>query len=127
MSDYLERLGQYAGVDYRLVQDESVTRRDEGAVRLAVQREGERLLKGISGDAFVSALDREGDLWLSEDLAGFLARREVAGTTRLSFVIGTAGLAPAVLARAQHRLSLSRMTLTHQLVPIVLAEQLYRA
>lgn len=64
----------------------------------------------------------------SEELADFIERKQVSGTSHIQFVIGgSLGLSEAVLRRADYRLSFSRMTFPHQLMRVVLLEQIYRS
>ncbi len=91
------------------------------------RREGEAILAALPPGAFVIALDLGAAAPDSEALAGLVARWEGTGRS-LAYVIGGAeGLDPAVLARADHRLSLGPLTWPHLLVRGMLAEQLYRA
>ena len=72
-------------------------------------------------------LDGRGRNMSSEELAAFLAERALRGDSNLAFVIGgSLGLDQAVLARADTTLSLGRMTFLHQMVPLILLEQIYR-
>jgi 23S rRNA (pseudouridine1915-N3)-methyltransferase len=81
---------------------------------------------GPAGTLFV--LDAGGELWTSEELASRLQKLELGGEGPLAFLIGgSRGLSPPVLARADWVLSLSPMTFPHQLVPLLLLEQIYRA
>jgi 23S rRNA (pseudouridine1915-N3)-methyltransferase len=74
------------------------------------------------------ALDVGGASWSSPELAGFLRQRELAGKNQVTVVIGgDLGLSPEVLSRSDMRLSLSKMTFTHQLARLLLMEQIYRA
>jgi 23S rRNA (pseudouridine1915-N3)-methyltransferase len=74
------------------------------------------------------ALDARGEAWSSEELASRLQRLELEGKGPVVFLIGgSRGLSPSVLARADSVLSLSPMTFPHQLVPLLLLEQIYRA
>jgi 23S rRNA (pseudouridine1915-N3)-methyltransferase len=91
------------------------------------RREGEAILAALPAGAFVVALDLGAAAPGSEALASLVARWEESGKT-VAYVIGGAeGLDPAVLARADHRLSLGPLTWPHFLVRGMLAEQLYRA
>lgn len=93
----------------------------------AVEQEGERLLAAVPRDARVVALDERGEPWSTAELAERLRRWRQAGTP-LSFLIGGPdGLAPRCLERADAAWALSRLTLPHGLVRIVVAEALYRA
>ena len=86
------------------------------------------LLKSIGQSAMVIALDERGTLQSSPDFAVHLARIRDAAPSELVFVIGGAdGLDPAVLQRAQSRLSFGKMVWPHMLVRVMLTEQLYRA
>jgi 23S rRNA (pseudouridine1915-N3)-methyltransferase len=100
----------------------------EAEARQAVEREGERLLAQIKPDAHVIALAIDGELWSSEELAGRLERLATYGNNHIVFVIGGSnGLADQVLRRAQQKLSFGRLTYPHQLMRLILLEQIYRA
>ncbi|MBM7567901.1 23S rRNA (pseudouridine(1915)-N(3))-methyltransferase RlmH [Paenibacillus sacheonensis] len=129
IAEYAKRLGPYVKLTLTEVADErapeTMSAAEEAQVR---EREGERLLAQIKPDAHVVALALDGELWSSEDLAGQLDSLATYGRSHVAFVIGgSTGLAPAVLRRAQQRLSFGRMTLPHQLMRLVLLEQVYRA
>lgn len=99
----------------------------QGDLPRAVAAEGEQLLARIPSGAFVIALDERGRGLSSEGLADLLQKHMVAGTTDWVMVIGGAhGLGEKVRQRADLVLSLSAMTLPHQLVRLLLLEQLYR-
>lgn len=90
--------------------------------------EGERILGRIPDRHAVFVLTREGKQMRSRQLARWLDRAAVGAEAGVTFVIGGAfGVSEAVLATARHRLSLSHMTLPHEMARLVLAEQLYRA
>lgn len=94
----------------------------------ARRREAEALVRRVSGDLQVFALTREGKALTSGGLARHLDRMATYGRPGAAFLLGGAhGLAPAVIDRADHRLSLSPMTLPHELARLVLTEQIYRA
>lgn len=99
---------------------------DEGKVRAA---EEERLMDRLgNGGGEVIALTRDGKPMGSRDFAGFMETLMVRSTEEVTFVIGGAfGLGPGILARSNRKLSLSSMTLPHELARLVLGEQLYRA
>lgn len=129
IAEYAKRLGPYVKLTLTEVADErapeTMSAAEEAQVR---EREGERLLAQIKPDAHVVALALDGELWSSEDLAGQLDSLATYGRSHVAFVIGgSTGLAPAVLKRAQQKLSFGRMTLPHQLMRLVLLEQVYRA
>src|SRR5690606_22055580 len=128
MSEYAKRLGPYIKLTLTEVPDEkapeSMSAAEEEQVR---DREGEKLLTHIKQDAHVIALAIDGELWSSEDLAQQLDKLATYGHSHVAFVIGGSnGLSSAVLKRANQRLSFGRMTLPHQLMRLVLIEQVYR-
>ncbi|MEW6332066.1 MAG: 23S rRNA (pseudouridine(1915)-N(3))-methyltransferase RlmH [Pseudomonadota bacterium] len=103
-------------------------RRTKGAdLRRLIGQEGARQLAAIPAGAQVVALDREGKQLDTVALAQQL-QRQLAGGADLALLIGgPEGLAPACLERAKERWALSKLTLAHPVVRVVLAEQLYRA
>jgi 23S rRNA (pseudouridine1915-N3)-methyltransferase len=92
------------------------------------KREGEIILQWLKPEDYLIALDEHGKQFSSEGLSEFLQERASASTKNLVFLIGGAfGLDAAVLKRAQMKWSLSQLTFPHQLVRLILAEQVYRA
>ena len=88
----------------------------------------ERIVAAIPEGSYVIALDVQGQSWSSEELSRVVRGWELSGQNQLAFVIGgDLGLSPAVLARSDLRLSLSRMTFTHPMARLILLEQVYRA
>jgi 23S rRNA (pseudouridine1915-N3)-methyltransferase len=95
---------------------------------VAMEKEGQRILAAVPDGSFFIALDVKGQSWSSEELAATFRERELAGQNQLVFVIGgDLGLSPAILARSNLRLSLSKMTFTHPMARLLLLEQVYRA
>lgn len=129
IAEYAKRLGPYVKFQVLEVPDEKAPETMSEAEVLQVKaREGERILSLVKSDAHVIALEVGGELWSSEELAGCLDRLGTYGTSHVVFVIGGShGLSDAVISRAQQRLSFGRMTLPHQLMRLVLVEQIYRA
>ncbi len=90
--------------------------------------EAESLLERIPRDVEIIPLTRVGERWSSEQLSAHLQRHAVRSSAGVAFVIGGAlGLGDELLRRAQHKLSLSSMTLPHEMARLIMAEQLYRA
>lgn len=90
--------------------------------------EGERILQKIKEQAFVIALDLNGVNWSSEQLAREMEKLSLSGKHHLVFIIGGSnGLGQNVLSRANVQLSFSKMTFPHQLMKLILLEQIYRA
>lgn len=129
MAEYQKRLSPYAKLEVVHVADEPTPERASPAeMEQTKAREGERIVKVLSPGDFVVALDLGGKQPSSEELAEWLGERAVRGQSQIAFVIGgSLGLAPAVLERAQQRMALSRLTLPHQMVPLLLLEQIYRS
>jgi 23S rRNA (pseudouridine1915-N3)-methyltransferase len=123
-AEYVKRLRPYATVEVVEVPD-----RDIGPdMERARTAEGGDLLRAIPDGSRAVALEIGGRAMTSERFAAWLAEGMLHGASDVTFVVGgSAGLAPEVLARADERLSLSEMTLPHQLARVVLLEQVYRA
>lgn len=99
----------------------------EKEIASALEREAQEILKAVPPDAYMVALCVEGKQMPSEGMAELIRARENSGKPKLCFVIGGSfGLAPAVKARADLRLSMSEMTFPHHLARVMLIEQLYR-
>lgn len=127
--EYAARLKPYAEVVWEQVEGEPVPDRLTPAeVERAQAREAQRVLRVLARGEYVVALDRGGRHFSSEELAQWIGHLLGQGHARTTWVIGgPLGLHPSVLQRADARLSLSRLTFPHELVPVILLEQLYRA
>lgn len=129
IDEYLKRLSSYAKVEVLEVADEKAPE-ELSAVEMeqVKQKEGERILAKIHPDTYVIALAIEGKLKSSEELADTLDKLATYGKSKIAFVIGgSLGLSGEVLNRADEKLSFSRMTFPHQLMRLILVEQVYRA
>lgn len=90
-------------------------------------REGELILKYVKPNDELILLDERGEEYSSEKLASHIEKKSIYGTKSVIFVIGGAyGFSEAVYARANEKISLSRMTFSHQIVRLIFLEQLYR-
>ncbi|WP_374016698.1 23S rRNA (pseudouridine(1915)-N(3))-methyltransferase RlmH [Paenibacillus thiaminolyticus] len=129
IAEYSKRLAPYAKFQVVEIPDEQAPEKmSDAEVEQVKEREGDRILGHIKPDAHVVALAIDGQLWSSEDLASHIDRLTTYGTSHIVFVIGGSnGLSGDVLRRAQTKLSFGRMTLPHQLMRLVLVEQIYRA
>ena len=128
VKEYEKRLSRYGKVEILEVADEKTpdgaSPAEEERIR---EKEGERILARLRDDAYTVALAIDGRMLSSEELADFIGRKGVEGTSRLQFIIGgSLGLSGAVLRRADCRLSFSKMTFPHQLMRVILLEQIYR-
>lgn len=129
IEEYAKRLNPYIKFQMIEVADEKAPDTlSEAEVSIVKEREGERILAHVKESAHVIALAIGGHLWSSEELAAELDRLGTYGASHVAFVIGGShGLSDSVLRRAQQKLSFGRMTLPHQLMRLVLTEQIYRA
>ena len=128
-AEYAKRLSRYCRLSFSEVQDEKTPDRASDAEELKIrQTEGARLLKQIREQDFVIALAIEGEMPDSEQLSRRISGWMVSGKSSLVFVIGgSLGLSPEVLKRADVLLSFSRMTFPHQMMRVILLEQIYRS
>ncbi|MCY7847980.1 23S rRNA (pseudouridine(1915)-N(3))-methyltransferase RlmH [Bacillus haynesii] len=129
IDEYIKRLSAYAKVDIIELPDEKAPENlSDQDMKIVKDKEGERILSKISPDAHVIALAIEGKMKSSEELADNMDRLATYGKSKVTFVIGgSLGLSDAVLRRADEKLSFSRMTFPHQLMRLILLEQVYRA
>ncbi len=129
IEEYLKRLGSYAKVEVFEVPDEKAPEELSDTEMVQVkQKEGERILSKIGQDTYVIALAINGKLKSSEELADSLDKLATYGKSKIAFVIGgSLGLSDEILKRADEQLSFSKMTFPHQLMRLILVEQIYRA
>lgn len=129
VAEYLKRMQPFADVEVKEIREEKMPDApSEKEKEQILDREGERLLKQVPEGSFLFVLDVFGKEVSSEELAAKLDALATSGRSRLTFLIGGAfGLSAEVRARADLRLSLSRLTFTHQMTRLLLAEQIYRA
>jgi 23S rRNA (pseudouridine1915-N3)-methyltransferase len=129
IEEYLKRLGSYAKVEVIEVPDEKAPEELSDTEMIQVkQKEGERILSKIGLDTYVIALAINGKLKSSEELADTLDKLATYGKSKIAFVIGgSLGLSDEVLKRSDEQLSFSKMTFPHQLMRLILVEQIYRA
>jgi 23S rRNA (pseudouridine1915-N3)-methyltransferase len=129
IEEYLKRLNAYAKVEVVEVSDEKAPEELSDSEMVQVkQKEGERILAKISQDTYVIALAINGKMQSSEELADTLDKLATYGKSKIAFIIGgSLGLSDEVLKRANEQLSFSKMTFPHQLMKLILVEQIYRA
>lgn len=125
--EYLKRLSAFAKVDVVELREEAFSEKD--SVENVKKKEAEKMLKHISQDSFLVVLDEHGKSYSSVEFSGELSKwlTQAASAGTLTFVIGgPLGLDDIILARANAKLSFSKMTFTHQMVRVFLLEQVYR-
>ncbi len=129
IAEYLKRLRPYVKLNIlEIAEDKRIGNLTPSDQKRIKDAEGMRILGAIPQDSFIIVLDVNGVHWSSETLAENLQRYEIAGRNSLSIIIGgDLGLSDAVIARSSVRLSLSLMTFTHQMIRLIILEQIYRA
>ena len=128
MEEYSKRLSRYVTLNIAEVPDEKAPENMSPAQMEQVKNiEGQRLMK-VFKDSYVVALAINGKSLTSEGLADFITQTTLKGVSHITFVIGgSLGLSDEVLNRADYKLSFSAMTFPHQLMRVILLEQIYRA
>ena len=129
IDEYSKRLSRYCKLDIVEVPDEKTPDGASETVNLQIkEKEGRRILDKIPEDAYVLALAIEGKQPDSVELSQKIEKLGVRGESHIVFVIGgSLGLSSEVMKRANEAISFSRMTFPHQLMRVILLEQVYRA
>lgn len=128
-TEYIKRLSRYCRVEVLEVADEK-TPEDAGAVQQdqIKEKEARRLLEKIREDAYVCTLEIQGKRFSSEEFAVWIEQAGIRGDSHIQFVIGgSLGLHDSVCKQSDMALSFSDMTFPHQLMRVILLEQVYRA
>ncbi len=129
IDEYSKRLSKYCKLEVIEVPDEKTPDNASEVVEEMIRtKEAERLLKHIKDDAFVITLEINGKQLSSEELADKVEKLGVQGISHIIFIIGgSIGLGNEVLNRSNFALSFSKMTFPHQLMRVILLEQIYRS
>ncbi len=128
IAEYSKRLSRYCKLEIVEVADEKTPDQASETVEENIRaKEGERILKYIKDDMYVITLEIDGRMLSSEEFAGKIESLGVQGKSSIAFVIGgSIGLGKEVLRRSDYALSFSKMTFPHQLMRVILLEQVYR-
>ena len=129
IAEYSKRLSRYCKLEILEVADEKTP---DGASEIVEEnireKEAERIMKYVKEDAYVITLEINGKLLSSEELSAKINQLGIQGTSHITFIIGgSIGLGKEVLARSDYALSFSKMTFPHQLMRVILLEQIYRS
>ena len=129
IAEYVKRLSRYCKLTFCQVADEKTPDKASEALNLQIKEiEGERLMKHIREQDYVIALAIDGQMLDSVELSRKIDSLGISGNSSIAFVIGgSLGLSDKILWRADYKLSFSRMTFPHQLMQMILLEQIYRA
>ena len=129
IAEYTKRLSRYCKLEIIEVADEKTPDQASETVEEQIRdKEGERILKYIRDDMYVITLEIGGKMVSSEELADKINMLGIRGQSSVAFVIGgSIGLGREVLKRSDYALSFSKMTFPHQLMRVILLEQVYRS
>lgn len=129
IAEYAKRLSRYCKLEIIEVADEKTPDQASETVEEQIRdKEGERILKCIRDDMYVITLEIGGKMLSSEELADKVNMLGIQGQSSVAFVIGgSIGLGREVLKRSDYALSFSKMTFPHQLMRVILLEQVYRS
>lgn len=129
IAEYSKRLSKYCKLEIIEVADEKTPDNASETVEAMIRdKEGERILKNVKDDAYVITLEIKGKLLTSEELADKINTLGIQGKSYICFIIGgSIGLGEEVLKRSDYALSFSKMTFPHQLMRVILLEQVYRS
>jgi 23S rRNA (pseudouridine1915-N3)-methyltransferase len=128
-AEYLKRLSSYAKVSVReLKETQLFANASEAEIKKAVSSEGTEILKALKPETYVIALDIKGEQLSSQQLASHIEELSIMGQSNLAMIIGGSnGLSSEVLDAAKQRLSFGKFTFPHQMMRVILEEQLYRS
>lgn len=129
IAEYSKRLTRYCKLNIIELPDEKTPDDASTAEELQIKKkEGDRILKNIKENSYIIALAIEGKMLSSEELSNKLDKIGIEGKSNIVFVIGgSLGLDSRIIDRADFRLSFSKMTFPHQMMRMILLEQIYRA
>ena len=128
IEEFSKRLSKYCKLDIIEVDDEKAPENlSEKEMDMIKFKEGQKILSNIKNNSYVIALAIDGKNLSSEELADKMKALGISGNSNIAFVIGgSLGLSKEVLNRADFKLSFSKMTFPHQLMRLILLEQIYR-
>ena len=129
VAEFVKRMRPYGGIPITELNESKIGDKPSDADRKqVVVEEGERLLKAVPKNAYTVLLDVYGKTMSSEELAKTIAKLEVDGISDMAFIVGGAfGVSDELRKSVNYKLSFSPMTFTHQMVRLLLVEQIYRA
>lgn len=129
IDEYSKRLSRYVKLEITSVADEKTPDGASDAVENAIRdKEGKRILANLKEDSYVITLEIEGKMLDSVELSKKIESIGVSGKGHITFIIGgSLGLSDEVKSKSDYKLSFSKMTFPHQLMRVVLLEQIYRS
>lgn len=129
IEEYAKRLSKYCKFEIIEVADEKTPDKASDALEMQIkEKEADRILEKLKEDAFVFTLEIKGKRYTSQGFADYIQKTTLQGKSHLVFIIGgSLGLHEKVLKRSNQAISFSDMTFPHQLMRVILTEQIYRA
>ncbi len=129
IKEFSKRLSRYCSLDIIEIDDEKAPEGlSEKEMEIVKQKEGERIIAKIPQNSFIISLEIQGKLLTSDELSEKIEDLMINGINNITFIIGgSLGLSDEVLYKSDFRLSFSKMTFPHQLMRLILLEQVYRA
>ncbi len=129
IDEFKKRLSKYCKLDVIELDDEKAPENLSDKEMLMIKdKEGKKILSKVKANSYAIALAIDGKNLSSEELADTMSKLAVRGNSHITFIIGgSLGLSDEVLSRADYKLSFSKMTFPHQLMRLILLEQVYRA
>ena len=126
IDEFMKRLTPYASVE--ILELSPIEIKDENLTQKVLDQEGEKILAHIKPQSFVITMEIKGKILSSEEFAQKIEDLTNDGVSEIVFVIGSScGISPNVSARANFKMSMSKMTFLHQFARLLLVEQIYRA
>lgn len=128
IDEFAKRLSKYCNLEQVEVSDEKAPETlSDKEMQMIKDKEGEKILAHVKENTYLIALAIEGKMISSEELATKMQGLAISGKSHITFVIGgSLGLSDSVMKRADYKLSFSKMTFPHQLMKVILLEQVYR-
>lgn len=129
VAEFIKRMRPYGGITITELNESKIGDKPSDAERKqVVKEEGQRLLKVVPKSAYTVLLDVYGKTMSSETMASMISKLEVDGISDMAFIIGGAfGVSDVLRQSVKYKLSFSPMTFTHQMVRLLLVEQIYRS
>ena len=128
IDEFLKRISKYARIEIIEVPDEKApagaSQREE---EISKDCEGEKILEKIKKDSYIIGLDSNGSQFTSQEMAAYMEKLALEGKSSVTFIIGgSLGLSKKVLKEADLKISFGKMTFPHQLMRLILLEQVFR-
>lgn len=129
IKEYVKRLSKYTQIEEIVLLDEPIKDKTSNALNIQIkEKEGLRIIEALNPKSYVIVLDLKGKMLSSEELASKILEIQTYNSSHITFIIGgSLGLSDEVISKANFRLCFSKMTFPHQLMKLILVEQIYRS